>query len=86
MNRKPSGYSMLLSKAIDGFLSFKEAEGLTPNTLNSYKRHLQKWLEHMGDIEVGKIDAQKIITFMNWLRNEYVPQIVSVRNKWWRKS
>jgi len=73
MNRKPSGSSMLLSKAVVGFLSYKEAEGLTARSLDSYKRHLEKWGEHEGDIEVGDIDAQKIIKYINWLRNEYVP-------------
>ncbi|MEI7849724.1 MAG: tyrosine-type recombinase/integrase [Chloroflexota bacterium] len=73
MNRKPSGSSMLLSKAIVGFLSFKEAEGLTSRTLDSYKKILEKWQERIGDGEVGKIDSRNVITYLNWLRNEYVP-------------
>ncbi len=73
MNRKPSGSSMALDKAIGGFLSFKEAEGVTARSLDSYKRHLEKWLEHEGEIEIGAIDAQKIIKYLNWLRNDYVP-------------
>ena len=73
MNRKPSGSSMLLSKAIVGFLSFKEAEGLTARSLDSYKMDLVKWVEQDGEIEVGDIDAQKIIKYLNWLRTDYVP-------------
>jgi integrase/recombinase XerD len=64
---------MQLSKAVGGFLSYKEAEGLTLRSLDSYERHLEKWEEHEGEIEVGNIDAQNIIQYLNWLRNDYIP-------------
>lgn len=73
MNRKPSGSNYILSKAVLGFLSFKEAEGLTERTIDSYKRHLEKWIEYEGDIEIGKIDSQKIIMYLTWLRSGYTP-------------
>ena len=40
MNRRPSG-SLLLSKAITGFLQYKAAEGLSPSTLRSYEQDLE---------------------------------------------
>jgi integrase/recombinase XerD len=39
-----------LAKAIAGFLQYKAAEGLSPNTLQSYQRDLKLWLEYAGDI------------------------------------
>jgi hypothetical protein len=42
MNRRPSG-SLLLSRAISGFLQYKAAEGLSPSTLQSYQRDLKLW-------------------------------------------
>jgi len=40
MNRRSQG-SLPLSKAISGFLQYKAAEGLSPNTLNCYKHFLR---------------------------------------------
>ncbi len=74
MNRKPSGSSLSLSKAIEGFLGFKEAEGLSTRTIESYSMQLKKWLEYEGDIEVRKIDSKNVIGYLNWLRNDYVPR------------
>jgi integrase/recombinase XerD len=72
MNQKPSG-SLTLSKAIEGFVSFKTADGLSDRTIDSYQRYLQKWLEHQGDKDIARITAGKITKYLNWLRNDYVP-------------
>lgn len=50
MNRKPSGSSMKLAIALEGFLNFKEAEGFTARIVESYNRQLEKWIEFEGDI------------------------------------
>jgi integrase/recombinase XerD len=41
MNHKPSG-SLLLSKAIPGFINYKTAEGLSLRTIDSHERMLNK--------------------------------------------
>ena len=74
MNRKPLGSTMNLAKTIDGFLSYKAAEGLTARTLDSYERQMKKWLEYQGDVPIGTIKSKTIIDYFNWLRNEYVPR------------
>ncbi len=51
MNRRPSG-SLSLTKAIQGFIRFKGAEGLSDWTIDSYQRQLAKWAEYMGDWEI----------------------------------
>jgi integrase/recombinase XerD len=73
MNHRPSG-SLPVSKAIEVFLNFKSAEGLSDRTLDSYRRQLEKWFEYMGeDKNVVKISASELMEYLNWLRTEYVP-------------
>jgi len=73
MNQKPSG-SLVLSKAVTGFSSFKSAQGLSDRTIDSYQRHLQKWLEYQGDLAVHRVTSTHITTYLDWLRAEYIPQ------------
>jgi len=54
MNLRSSG-SLVLSKAIQGFISFKSAEGLSDRTVDSYDRLMKKWLEYAGDRDISKI-------------------------------
>lgn len=79
MNRNPSGSHMPLSKAITGFLQYKQAENMADRTITSYTFSLKRWLEYEGDKEVGKITSKNIIDFMNWLRTEYRPKRFSRR-------
>lgn len=73
MNHSPSG-SLFLSKTIPGFINHKTAEGLALRTIDSHERLLNKWLEHIGDQEIGKITAQDVVAYLSWLRNEYTPR------------
>ena len=63
MNHRPSG-SLPVSKAIEGFLNFKAAEGLSDRTLDSYRRQLQKWLEYQGDKDVVRITASELMQYL----------------------
>lgn len=72
MNLRSSG-SLVLSKALEGFLSFKSAEGLSDRTVDSYDRLLKKWLEHVGDKDISKITAADITGYLSWLRTDYIP-------------
>ncbi len=51
MNHNPSG-SLVLSKALIGFLYSKTAEGLSDRSLESYERILKKWIQFIGDVEI----------------------------------
>ena len=73
MNQRPSG-SLVLSKALTGFLNFKSAEGLSVRTIDSYERLLKQWLEYQGDTTVSQIKSSDITKYLDWLRNDYVPQ------------
>ena len=72
MNHRSSG-SLLLSKAIEGFLSFKSAEGLSDRSVDSYDRLLKKWVEHVGDKEIGKITSADLTGYLSWLCTDYTP-------------
>ena len=73
MNRRTSG-SMTLSRATEGFLQYKAAEGLSPNTLQGYQRDLKLWLEYAGDVAVSKITTHQIQAYLVWLRTDYEPR------------
>ena len=47
--------SINLSKACDGFLKFKIAEGLSHRTIESYDYYLKQWIDHIGDQDVANI-------------------------------
>ena len=73
MNRNPSG-SLVLSKALVGYLYFKTAEELSDRSLESYERILKKWIQYCGDVEIVTITNNDIVGNLRWLRTDYVPQ------------
>lgn len=72
MNQRSPGF--LLSKAIDGFVQFKTAEALSPNTLTAYTHILNQWLTHVGDMDVHRLDAESVRGYLAWLRTDYKPK------------
>lgn len=75
MNRssKSSKGGFNLSKGIEGFLTFKNAEGLASSTLNSYAYTLKRWVEHVGDQKVEAITPNALNEYLSWLRSDYKP-------------
>jgi integrase/recombinase XerD len=76
MNRRLQG-SLPLSKAITGFLQYKAAEGLSPNTLQSYQRDLKLGQIYVGDIPVHALTTKLIQDYFVWLRTDYQPRRLS---------
>ena len=62
-----------LSKALNGFTITKQAEGLSPRTVNSYLDCLSKWVEHTGDRDISQVTGQQISSYLAWLRTDYQP-------------
>jgi hypothetical protein len=58
MNRRPPG--LLLSRCITGFLQYKMAEGLRPRTIDSYRRRLESWVAHAGDVQVESLTTRDL--------------------------
>jgi integrase/recombinase XerD len=91
MNHSPLS-SFSLNQAITGFLIYKSAEGLTPRSIDSYQRILEKWCDYHGDSTLNSITSQDILQYLNWLRQDYQPKRLSgttqplspktVRNIW----
>ena len=90
MNPNTPGLS--LAQAIPGFLLYKTAKALSPNTLRCYQDHLKVWLKYTGEVAVERITSVELCNFLIWLRREYQPHRVtgnteplsakSLRNYW----
>ena len=75
MNPNTPGLS--LAKAISGFLLYKTAKALSPNTLRCYQDPLKVWLKYAGDVAVDGITSANLCNFLIWLRREYQPRRVT---------
>jgi len=70
-----SSLGLKLSKALLGFLQYKTAEGLSPNTLVSYEYLLNLWVSQIGgDVDVSQVTTQDLCNHIAWLRTEYKPR------------
>ena len=78
MNQRPQG--LKVKKAITGFLQYKSAEGLAPVTISGYERDLKLWIEFQGDVNIGNVQSDSILAFLNYLRVEYVPRRITGNN------
>jgi site-specific recombinase XerD len=76
MNQSTPG-SITLKKAILGYLQAKEAEALSPRTLETYQRHLECWADHLGERPVTTVTTQDLRAYLAYLRNEYRPQRIT---------
>ena len=72
MNRKSLG--LLAPQAVTGFLQYKTAEALSPNTLISYESVLKLWLSHIGNVDLSTINSASVLEFLAWLRTDYTPR------------
>src|SRR5512143_3450896 len=79
MNHRPPGLETV--KAIQGFLQYKAAEGLSLRTIEGYERDLKQWVQYQGDIDVVKVTTQHLRQYLAYLLNEYVPHRLTGRNE-----
>ena len=79
--RPPSSSLPSLPKLIDGFLQYKAAEGLSSRTIDSDKRLLAQWTEHVGEIDAGKITSRDLIAYITYMRDEYIPRRITGNNE-----
>src|SRR5512140_3500505 len=78
MNRRPSGLSV--AKALSGFLQYKGAEGISPRTMVAYEHDLKLWIEHAGNLDVEEVRSEHILSFLSYLRTDYVPRGIAGDN------
>jgi integrase/recombinase XerD len=72
---------MKLSKALEGFLLAKSADGLSTNTLDIYRWALDKLLLFLGDTEVEDITTDDLRRWFIWLREEYKPRGIRAKER-----
>lgn len=66
---------MRLSTSISGFLLFKEAAGLRPNTLQLYRHCLQLLAAWLGDDPpIEAVTSERLAAFLAYLRTDYKPK------------
>ncbi len=56
---------LYLSEAIQKFLKYHESKGNRPKTIGSYKSKLKLFLNHLGDIDVRRINDFYVTDFLN---------------------
>jgi integrase/recombinase XerD len=78
MNHRSTG--LQATKAVQGFLQYKQAEGLSAATIFNYQRELKLWMETMGDKDIGLITSDDLLSFINFMRTEYVPRRITGGN------
>jgi integrase/recombinase XerD len=65
---------MRLSKAIEGFLIARAADGYSPDTLQIFRTHFKQLATFLGDdVDVAAITQAQLSGFLHWLRTEYRP-------------
>jgi integrase/recombinase XerD len=79
MNRRSPG--LLISKAVQGFIQFKSAEGLSPSSLTSYQHDLNLGLEISGDKNIQLVTTQELREYLNYMRNDYTPRRINGNNR-----
>jgi integrase/recombinase XerD len=65
--------TLSLSRAVDGFIKYKLAEGLSQRTVTSYEYILSRWAAYCEDVPVNQIDSSIITGYLAWLRTDYKP-------------
>jgi integrase/recombinase XerD len=65
---------MKLSKALNGFLIAKAADGYSKNTINLYQWGLELLSLNLEDPETEKITFYNLQSFMAWLQSDYKPK------------
>lgn len=64
---------LFLSKAIEGFLIARKADGYSQSTIAQYKWGLEKFLTVCGDRKITDYSITDFRIYLAWLRNDYKP-------------
>lgn len=64
---------MKLSQALQGFLIYKQAVGLSPRTANIYQWALDKLVAFTGDAPVENLTTGTLVSWFAYLRTDYKP-------------
>lgn len=65
--------NVTLSKAIEGFIIHRRAEGYSPATINIYRWAFERMLDYLGNQPLPDIKSEDIQRFYLWLQTDYTP-------------
>lgn len=54
-----------LTRVVQGFILYKSAIGLSPNTIRTYKTDLTRFAEWADDASIDTITSKQIETYLN---------------------
>jgi len=63
---------MLLSEAIERLVIATQADGLSPNTTDGYRRKLKPLLDFLGDVPVEEITTDDLRRYVAYIRGRRV--------------
>lgn len=62
---------VILSRAAEGFLLSKSASGRSPYTIRNYRNELSRFIEIIGDKEIGSVTNEEIEKYLHYLKNDF---------------
>ena len=62
---------VVLSKAVEGFLLSKSACGRSPNTIRNYRKELARFIEIVGDKDIGAVTNEDAEKYLHYLKNDF---------------
>lgn len=65
---------LLFSRAIDGFLMARSADGYSAQTVAQYRWALERLAERVGEKPVTEVDINDLRSFLVYLREDYSPK------------
>ena len=77
-SKKKHRIGLPVAQAIPGFIQYKRAEGLSPNSLTSYAHDLNLWLGIAGDRSIQQVTSQELRKYLNYMLAEYTPRKTNV--------
>ena len=69
-SKKKHRIGLPVAQAIPGFIQYKRAEGLSPNSLTSYAHDLNLWLGIAGDRSIQQVTSQELRKYLNYMLAE----------------
>lgn len=61
-----------LSKAVEGFLLSKSANGQSSYTIRNYRKEMERFVDWVGDIPIDKVNSEKIQNYLKYLKDDFL--------------
>jgi site-specific recombinase XerD len=61
-----------LSKAVEGFLLSKSANGQSSYTIRNYRKEMERFVDWVGDIPIDKVNSEIIQNYLKYLKDDFL--------------